>query len=295
MISRVTNQTLAQSAQRNLQSGMAKLAKLQDQASTQKAITKPSDDPAAAADALRIRAEQRAADQYGRNIDNGTGWLTTLDGALATATDLMQRVRDLAARGANGSLNATAKEAIAVEIEGLKKDLAAQANTTYLGRTVFAGTSDAGAAFQPDGTFNGNGTAVDRRIGPNSTVRVDADGAEVFGTAADGDSVFALLDKIAADLRDPAANVGTNLAAIDQRLDAIISAHAGVGVRHALLQQAEEANLDQKIALEAQRSGVEDVDLSKVILDLKLQEVSYQSALAVTARVLQPTLMDFLR
>src|SRR4051794_31992233 len=126
MISRVTNQTLAQSAQRNLQSGMAKLAKLQDQAATQKAITKPSDDPTAAADSMRIRGDQRATEQYGRNIDNGTGWLTTLDGALASATDLMQRVRDLTVRGANGSLNDTAKEAIAVEIEGLKKDLAAQ-------------------------------------------------------------------------------------------------------------------------------------------------------------------------
>ncbi|MFD1213647.1 flagellar hook-associated protein FlgL [Arthrobacter sp. GCM10027362] len=296
MISRVTNQTLAQSAQRNLQSGMAKLAHLQDQAATQQAITRPSDDPTAAADSMRIRAEQRATDQYGRNIDNGTGWLTTLDGALATATDLMQRVRDLTVRGANGSLNGTAKEAIAVEIEGLKKDLAAQANTTYLGRTVFAGTSDAGVAFRPDGTFTGNGTPVERRIGPNSTVRVDAHGAEVFGEdTATTMSVFTLLDKIAADLRDPAANAGSRLAAVDQRLDAITGAHADVGVRHALLQQAEEANLDQKVALEAQRTGVEDVDLSKVILDLKLQEVSYQSALAVTARVLQPTLMDFLR
>ena len=48
-------------------------------------------------------------------------------------------------------------------------------------------------------------------------------------------------------------------------------------------------------SLEARRSGIEDLDLAKVVLDMKVQEVAYQSALAVTARVLQPTLMDFLR
>ena len=42
-------------------------------------------------------------------------------------------------------------------------------------------------------------------------------------------------------------------------------------------------------------AGLEDVDLSKVLLDLKTQDVNYQTAIAVTARVLQPTLMDFLR
>ena len=47
--------------------------------------------------------------------------------------------------------------------------------------------------------------------------------------------------------------------------------------------------------LEAQRSGIEDVDLAQAALSLKLQEVSYQAALSVTSKVLQHTLMDFLR
>jgi flagellar hook-associated protein 3 FlgL len=66
------------------------------------------------------------------------------------------------------------------------------------------------------------------------------------------------------------------------------------GARQAQSQRAEEANMNQSVSLEAQRSGIEDVDLAKIILDLQVQEHTYQAVLAVTSRVLQPTLMDFL-
>lgn len=295
MITRVTHSTLTQSAQRNLQTNMVRLAGLQDQASSPKAITRPSDDPAGTADALRVRGQQRATEQYERNIDNGMGWLTTVDAALSETTDILNRVRDLTVQGANdGVLSQIAREAIAVELDSLSEQLLSQSNTTYLGRTVFAGNSDRGVAFdRTDFSFTGaDGSTVERRSGPDSTVRVDADGAAIFGTGSS--SVFALVKDIAADLRS-GVNVGARLSSIDDRMTTIIGQHAEVGTRHAQVQRAEEALMERSGSLEAQRSGIEDVDLGSVILDLKLQEVAYQSALAVTARVLQPTLMDFLR
>ena len=148
MISRITNQTLMRTAQLSLHANMTRMSKLQDQATNQKAITRPSDDPTATVQSLQVRAEQRATDQYSRNADNGNGWLTTVDSALGATTDILRRVRDLTVQGANdGSMSVAAKEAIAIEIEGLRDDLLRQANTAYLGRNVFAGNSDAGAAF----------------------------------------------------------------------------------------------------------------------------------------------------
>ncbi|WP_150308005.1 flagellar hook-associated protein FlgL [Planctomonas psychrotolerans] len=299
MIARVTNTTLSSAAQRNLQTNMQRLAILQEQASSQKAISRPSDDPAGTGDSLRIRAQQRAVGQYERNVDNGNGWLTVADSALVETERILGRVRDLTVQGANdGALSPSAKESIATELTSLRKELLTQANASYLGRSVFAGNSDAGAAFVPDATapggvvFTGSDSAVQRRIGENSTVRVDADGAAVFGTGTS--SVFALVDTIVRDLQS-GTNVGSHLSGLDDRLTAILGNHADVGVRHAQIQHAEEALMKLSGSLEAQRSSIEDVDLGSVILDLKLQEVTYQSALAVTARVLQPTLMDFLR
>jgi flagellar hook-associated protein 3 FlgL len=139
---------------------------------------------------------------------------------------------------------------------------------------------------------------VDRRIGAEMTVRVDAEGEKVFGSdPADGNggnSVFALLDSMIAKLNDT-GSVSEDLNAIDARLNTVINARAEVGTRHAQILKAQETNLDEAVSLEARRSGIEDPDIGKVILDLKMQEVAYQAALQVTARVLQPTLMDFLR
>src|SRR6186713_2228537 len=114
MVARITSQMLMHSAQANLQLSMSTLAKLQDQAGTQKAISKPSDDPAGAGESMRIRADQRALVQYSTNIKDGLAWLSTADSALTQATDTMQTVRDLVVQGANsGSLSPTAREAIA--------------------------------------------------------------------------------------------------------------------------------------------------------------------------------------
>lgn len=293
MVNRVTSQTLMMNAQRNLQSSSVQLARLQDQASSLKKISKPSDDPIGTADSLRIRSEQAATDQYGRNIDDGTGWLATVDSTLTNTTNLLRKVRDLTIQGANdGSMSPAAKEAIASELESLRDNLMNQANTKYLGRTIFAGNSDAGVAFQPDYSFTGSGSTVQRRLDANTTVRVDADGAAVFGTGAN--SAFALVDNIVADLRS-GVNIGSHITQIDARMDAIVSEQSTVGARQAQILTAKDTNVTQAGALEAQRSTVEDLDLGKAVLDLKMQETVYQSTLAVTAKTLQPSLMDFLR
>lgn len=294
MFTRVTNATQTLNAQRNLQLSLQRQAQLYDQATSRKQITKPSDDPTAAASAMVVRSDQAATAQYQRNVDNGDAWLNTADSALTGVESILRRMRDLTVQGSNdGALSPEAKESVATELDGLKKSLMALANSTYLGRTVFAGNSDAGVAFQPDYTFTGvAGSTVERRIGPDTTIRVDADGAAVFGTGAS--SVFALIDNTVSDLRN-GVNVGPRLAEIDDRMKAVVGEHAEIGGRQTRIDKAKDTLAVGANSLEAQRAGLEDVDLSKVLLDLKTQDVNYQTAIAVTARVLQPTLMDFLR
>jgi flagellar hook-associated protein 3 FlgL len=309
MISRVTNQTMSSFAQRNLQDNMARIAKLQELAAGESLISRPSDDPTGTADSMRTRADIRANEQYKRNIDDANGWLTTVDSALGTVTASLNKARDLTIQASNGSLTPTAREAIALELESIKKSLLDTAESKYLGRSVFAGNSDSGAvtglpAIAPTAyTFgSANANEVGRRIGADLTVQVDADGAAIFsedtfdaGGTRTGTSIFTLLQSMADELRTPGADVSGRLNDIDTRLNTVINARAEVGTRHAQILKAQETNLDEAVSLEARRSGIEDPDLGKVVLDLKMQEVAYQAALQVTARVLQPTLMDFLR
>lgn len=293
MISRVTASSMTSSAMRQLQTNLSELSRLQEQATSQRAFLAPSDDPTAAATTLRLHAEQRRTDQYARNIDDGMAWLATADSAISASTALLARARNLTVQGANdGAMDATAKEAIAVELEGIREELLAQANTTVLGRSVFAGTSDT-AAFDAAGAFSGlPGAEVVRRVSDQASIRVDTDGAAVFGT--DGDSAFAMLDRIIADLRG-GVNIGPRLEEINQRRSAMLSAQGAVGARQSQMERVKETTLQDSVSLEARRAAVEDVDSVEVLVRLQAQELVYRSALAVTGRVLQPTLMEFLR
>lgn len=295
MIGRITSSTMTQQTLRTLQSNLADRDRLQNQATSQRAFRSPSEDPAAAATALGVHGEQSRVAQYARNLGDGMAWVTTVDTALGASIDLLNRARDLTVQGANsGALSQPAREAIAAELESISAGLLTQANTTVLGRSVFAGTSDAGRAFE-DGTFTFNGTAgsgVHRRISDNETVRVDSDGAQAFGEGAT--SVFALLNDIAADLR-AGTDIGTRLGDIDTRLKGMVAAQGSTGARQAQIERASSQNLSVSIDLEARRAEVEDVDSLEVLVQLQSAELVFQSALQVTARSLQTNLLEFLR
>ncbi|HEY8294071.1 MAG TPA: flagellar hook-associated protein FlgL, partial [Micrococcaceae bacterium] len=270
MINRVTSQTMMAAAQRNLQTSAGLLAQRQEQATALKAITRPSDDPAGTANLLQVRAQQTATAQYSRNIDNGNVWLNTIDSSMTAATSILNKVRDVAVQGSNGSLNQAGRDALAAELGGLKAQLMDQANTKVMGRSVYAGNSDAATAFTttpgipatpgtpgvpgtpatPDTyTFNGDPSAVTRRIGTDATVRVDANGGDVFGGTNGNPSVFDVVDSVITALKTPGADVTGTIGAIDDRLKALITAHTDVGVRQGQLTTAEDANLQTKNTL----------------------------------------------
>ena len=302
MITRVTHLTAQRSSLANLQVNLAKMTDLQQRMSGGKIITKPSDDPAGTASALRLRGDQRATEQYARNAADGVGWLSRVDSSLQTTVANLRQVRNLTVQGAStGASSPVTREAIATELEGLRDALLEQANTSYLGRSVYAGTSDASAAYTV--TVAGDGTrsyawtgsdagSVQRRIGPATTVRADADGRTVFGDGAT--SVFALIDTIAAEVRGGGA-IAPRLNDIAARLESMLGELADVGTRYGQLTTAQRTTQAALGELKSQLSAVEDMDLAEVIVELQSQEVAYQAALGATARVLQPSLLDFLR
>ncbi|WIB68856.1 flagellar hook-associated protein FlgL [Curtobacterium sp. MCBD17_035] len=296
MLTRVTTQMSMAAAQQRLQTGAARLAQLQDQASSLKNITVPSDDPSGTGKSITVRSAQAQNAQYSRNADDGAGWLATTDSALASVYSVMNKVRDLTVQGSNsGTLNDTDRNAIVTELQGLKQDLLQDANTQYGGRAVFAGNTDASAAYGSDFTYNGStdGTdvGVQRRIASGTTVRVDTDGSAVFGTGSD--SVFSLIDDISSDLQS-GADVSARISQVDSRIAAVRGVQGDVGTRHSSVIAAQSTLASRSTDLEGQRSQIEDKDVAKAILDLQLQQTNYQAALAVTAKTLQPTLMDYL-
>lgn len=304
MINRVTHTTIQRSTLANLQANLARMAELQNRMSGSTMITKASDDPAGTVEAMRLRGDKAATAQHSRNAQDGAGWLSTVDTALASGLDALRSARTLTVSGSNsGALSDSARAAIAADIEAARDDLLAAANTTYNGRSVFAGNSST-TAFGFDAatgttTYSGSSsTTVDRRIASATTVRVDSDGGAVFGTGDDPDgenySVLALLTEIATKLRD-GEDVSGYLDTIDARMEVLLGEVASVGARHKQVLAAQDTIASRQVTLTEQLSSIEDVDLAAIYLEIQMQEVTYQGALAAAAKVLQPSLMDFLR
>ncbi len=306
MIQRVTHETIQRSTLRNLQTNLSAMSRLQGEMSSGKKIQVPSDDPSATSQALSLRATTSQLAQYQRNGQDGDSWLTTVDSALTTALGYVRSARDLVVQSGDAGLGQASRNALADNIDGLKAGLLAQADSRYQGRNVFAGTSDAAGAFAVDTsgatpvyTWTGSATAtVERKVGPSTTVRVDTDGSQAFGwtdtSSGTQSTVFALLDKVSAGLRS-GADVTGSLTDMDSVMQNLLTAASSNGSRQKVLENTVSDVSSQQLTIKGQLSGVEDIDMASVVMDLQMQQVTYQGALSAGARVLQPSLLDFLR
>ena len=303
VVGRVTEGSIHTRVLANLQRNLAKGAEIQDQLSSGKQLNRPSDSPAGTVSALQLRSETRMSQQYTRNADDGLGWLGTVEDTLGSASTLINRARDLTVQGLNTSTNgALANEALAGEIDQIRNALISQANTKYLDRPVFGGNTAKPLAYTETGVWEGNDydpalastTSVSRTVGAGVKVRVDMTGPEAFGSGNSG--LFAILKDISDHLRaGDNANLSNDLKALDTAGNQLKSAISEIGSRYNRITQMRDSAQDRLLSVTAQLSDIEDIDLPKTIMEMQLQQTSYQAALAAAAKVIQPSLIDFLR
>ncbi|HLZ38122.1 MAG TPA: flagellar hook-associated protein FlgL [Mycobacteriales bacterium] len=291
---RVTHRSGSALMVNGLQRSLARLQDTQERMSTGRQINRPSDSPGGTVTALRLRSEMARTEQYARNADDGLGWLGTADTVLQSALDTLRRARELTIGAQSGAIGAEARQATASEVDNLRAALLEVANTRYGNRLVFAGASPADAAYADTGTYRGDATPINRTLAAGVTVPFTLTGPEVFGP--DGSSVFDVLAKLATDLRSDATGaLDARLGELDTSAERMRGALATIGARYNRVETLQQKANDQLLTVRSSLSEVEDIDLPKTIVDLQMQEMAYKAALGVTARVIQPSLLDFLR
>ena len=294
---RITQRLMVERSLGSLQTGLGRLARSQEQLSSGRVINRPSDSPTGTNDAMRLRAQIAADTQHARNASDGLSYLGRTDQTLTSMVDGLRRARDLVVQGAStGSSGPQAREALAAELTQIRDSLLSLANSKHMGRTLFGGTSGSPVAYAADGTFVGDRHDVTRVVGDDMPVKVNLAGPDAFEVAGPpADNLFAVVDDAITNMTTNPGALGDSLARIDAVSEQMLSALADVGTRYGRVEDAlttlNNAELDNTAAL----SEVENVDIAKAIVDLQMQEVAYQSALGATARVLQPSLLDFLR
>jgi flagellar hook-associated protein 3 FlgL len=295
MQTRITEGTISHRMLAGLQSNLSKMTKLEGQLSSGKAISRPSDSPTGTVSAMRLRTDMRTVQQYSRNIDNGLGWLSTADQTLTSSLDQLNRARDLVVQGAStGAAGADSRAAIATELTQIRDSLIELSNTKFLDRPIFGGTTTGTVAFDASGSFVGDAGKIERRVGENASVQVNLTGSDVYGSGPK--QIFAVLTKLAADLTaTPPGNLDQGLKDLDAGMSTIMSQLADVGARYNRMTVMQDTGNERLVTLKSQLSDFEDIDLPNTIMEVQIQQTAYQGALAATAKVVQTSLIDFLR
>lgn len=290
-VMRTTQNTVGDRVFRNLQSSLSSLLSEQEKLSSGKQINRPSDSPSGMVSALRLRSGVQRNDQFIRNIGDGFGWLGLADTTLQSASTSMTRARDLLLQGMNGSAGPAERAAVAAELTVIRDGMTELANTRYLDRSIFAGNTG-GAAFDATGNFIGDRGAVERNVAPGVRVTVNLSGDAVFGTGVN--STYQYLTDAINNLNSNPSALSGDLANFDTAMDRMEQGLAEVGARYRRLEVLKDRTDVTQINVKQSLSEVEDIDMARTILDVQLRENSYQAALSATARVIQPSLVDFL-
>ena len=281
------------------------LLKTQQQIATQKRINKSSDDPIGMGQVLGYRTNLAVTDQYQENIKQGMTRLEFNELTLDLSSDLVNTARKLAENYSGSTLSAATRQSAALQVKDLYDQVMQMANSKFNGNYTFSGHATNTAPFSRDADFNAtyNGDDGEFRImvSDNVEVSIVADGRQIFQDAANGGvNIFDELKNLIDGLENPdpvagsaqieaAANV---LQAGRDQINSRRSEYAPVLYR---LQATDDylANLRPKV--EEAMATLEQADITKAVVELQNLELAYETTLATAARIIQPSLLDFLR
>jgi len=293
---RVTQLMLTNNSLRNVSKSYDRLGVYQEQLSTGKKIQRPSDDPVVAMKGMYYRTSLTEIEQYQRNLSEVYTWMDNSESALDHTTQVLQRVRELVVQGKNGTLTPEDQQAIAREIEQLKSDLVQTANTKVAGKYIFNGTNIAQAPVTEQTSptaplVNNNTDDFTVEVSKGIKLKANINPNNVFSQ-----QLFDTLQQIENTLKGTSAgNLDNLLKDLDNHMNSVLAERAELGARVNRLELIEQRLSTQQVIAQQMISDNEDADIEKVITDLKTQESVHRAALAVGARIIQPTLVDFLR
>lgn len=292
-------------AKSSLSTLSSKADTLQTQIATTKRLQAPSDD-VVAYHQLQFISRANADDaSYTASITTATGLLQQTDSTLDAVITQIQRVQELAVKANNDTLSDSDQAAIADELNGIVQTLAQLANSRdSRGNALFSGTKGGDpVTLNDDGSVTINDTgnpaaipiASDQSIVPTETAQ------SVFGGIANGSGettdLFSVITNFAAalnaggDVTAAATKAGNALSAA---LTNASTSQASVGAREARLTVVSNAMTEAGTTREAQRSSLEDTNVTSAIADLQKTMTILQATQASFTKLSSLSLFSYL-
>jgi flagellar hook-associated protein 3 FlgL len=295
MAVRITQNQLASSFNRDVQSIYAKLARSQQQVGDGRRITRPSDDPFGTGKVLGYDRQLADLKRFQANAADAIGYLNMADSALDSVTSALQTIREKTVQAANtATYGPQDLQAIATEVLQLKEVIRGAMNTQVGDVYIFGGTGTTTEPY-PAGSnaYAGTGNVMSRRVGPGESLDVNVAGTAVLGP--DGINTLDVIDQRAIDIAaGNDAGIAAGLTAISAQFDQALGARTQLGTRVSrieIIQTRLDATEERLIAA---RTEVADVDTAEAYLKFTQQQTMYEAALAAGMRIMQTSILDFI-
>ena len=286
---RVTQSMLSNNMVNNLSKSYERLAKLQEQINSQKKYTKPSDDPVAAMLGMGYRTELNQIEQYSRNIGEANNWVDTTDATISQAVSALQRAREITVQASTGTLTADQRKSIAEELVQIKEHLTDLGDTQVGGKYIFNGI-DTNVKPSEKGVYGAG--EIKLEVFSGISIQINTNGEDLFGKALGDDGS---IQKTIDSLNNNDDSIDKRLTDLDTTIDKFLSVQAKVGAVQNRVDLMSDRLKQQEVFATEILSKNEDIDIEKAILNLTTQESIHNAALSVGAKIIQPTLLDFLR
>ncbi len=266
---------------------------LTEEASSGYKVNAPSDDPAAYASVVSIDSRISILQARSTAATQATNDLSTADGVLSSASDLLVQAKQTALEMSNGTIDAASRASAATTIAGLSQSLLAVANTEGSNGYLFGGTANGSPPFDASGNFLGNAGTTQIEVADGVNAQTNVSGAAAF-TASGGRDIFADLKALSTALtNNDVPTITASIANLDSDNTQIVAARVDAGMLSDRLQSSSSVIANSTTEEQTQLSDTQDADVAQVYSEFEASQTSYESALSVTKQILSlPTVLQ---
>jgi flagellar hook-associated protein 3 FlgL len=319
---RVTENSNYESVKSAINRSKERMENLQFQSATLRKVNSPSDDPVGTSKILELRTDKMNNDQYQMNSKLAETFLSNTESAVADLADIVGRAKDLAiSQSSTTTSGENTRVAIAEEVSQLFKQAVSTANRKVGERYLLGGYKTQKPPVDEKGGYHGDNGQMMVEIAKDVFLTMNIPGIEAFNTqpkaayasqnsygdarnsdpvdqdeALENVNVFDELQNFRIGLlTGDMEAIHSTLERFDQLHSKLVTTQSKLGSRIQGISATGQSLERQNITNATLTSGLEDADMAQVITDMGKEESVFKNSLASSRRLIQPTLLDFLK
>lgn len=309
---RITNSSMIRSHMYDVQQGLQRMDNLNKQLDSQKQINRVSDDPHKAIKIMNLNNEIKYAEKHNQNVEEVVGWMNNTDANLEEFGTLLGDIKNSILKVGNGTYSDEEMKAIQAEMNEKIKALGETLNTTHGGRYMFGGTSvdeppvqieekDGVVTLKLNPNINSEDLKAEISDGINLDYNVSA--SEIFNK--DGKNYLDSINDLSKLMNDIANGVDVEdnkkelLGDVKQNIDDFfnhtVDTRTKFGVKVNTAEKIKDLNDENILNMKGVLSLEQDVNYVDKFIELKSAEMVYNASIQVGAKLIQPSILDYLR